>query len=109
MTFRQRIMLDRLLAVPLCVGCDLLARGVGWLLRRDPSIHTGATRQIVVSKLVGMGSILQATPLLRAIKQSFPQARLTFVTLETNRPLVERLEAVDALVCLNDQIGRAHV
>lgn len=103
MTFRQRILLDRLLAVPLCVACDFLARGVGWLLRRDHSLRPETTRRIVVGKLVGMGSLLQATPLLRALKQNFPHARLTVVTLEANRSLVERLEAVDEVLCLNDR------
>jgi ADP-heptose:LPS heptosyltransferase len=103
MTFRQRIILDRLLAVPLCAVCDVLARAIGWALRRDHSIRVETTREIVVSKLVGMGSILQATPLLRALKQSFPQARLTFVTLESNRALLERLAGADEIVCLNDR------
>ena len=107
MTFRQRILLDRLLAVPMCVACDVFARGVGRVLRRDHSVTAETTRQIVVTKLVGMGSILQATPLLRALKQDFPQARLTFVTLEANRPLVERLAAVDEVVCLNDRSAPA--
>ena len=107
MTFRQRILLDRLLAVPLCVACDFLARGIGRLLRRDHSIQPETTRQIVVSKLVGMGSLVQATPLLRALKKNFPRSRLTVVTLETNRPLVERLEAVDEVLCLNDRSAPA--
>jgi heptosyltransferase-2 len=102
MTFRQRILLDRLLAVPLCVVCDIVARGVGRVLRRDHSIQPETTRQIVVSKLVGMGSILQATPLLRALKKSYPRARLTFLTLESNRALLERLDGVDEILCLRD-------
>lgn len=103
MTFRQRILLDRLLAVPLCVVCDVVARAIGWALGRDHSVRVETTQRIVVSKLVGMGSILQATPLLRALRKSFPQARLTFLTLESNRALLERLETVDEIVCLNDR------
>ncbi len=103
MTFRQRIMLDRLLAAPVAVFFNALARLLGQLLRRDHSMDPASTRQIVVSKLVGMGSILQATPLLRSLKQRFPAARLTFVTLEANRRLVERLQAVDEVLCLDDR------
>jgi len=103
MTFQQRILLDRLVAVPLSVVCNALARGIGRILRRDHSITPETTRRMVVAKLVGMGSVLQATPLLRALKQQFPQARLTFLTLIGNRNLVERLEGVDEIVCLNDR------
>ncbi len=103
MTFRHRILLDRLLAVPLCLACDLAARLLGKILHRDHSLSPAGTREIIVGKLVGMGSILQATPLLRALKKQFPEARLTFLTLESNRGLVSRLEHVDELLCLDDR------
>lgn len=103
MTFRHRILLDRLVAIPLCLAGDALARVIGWILRRDHTIIPETTQQIVVAKLVGMGSILQATPLLRALKQRFPKAQLTFLTLEANRHLVERLEFVDEIRCLDDR------
>jgi ADP-heptose:LPS heptosyltransferase len=103
MTFRQRITLDRLLAVPLAVTGNAFVRVLGLILRRDHSITPEATRQIVVCKLVGMGSILQATPLLRALKQRFPAARLTLVTLESNRCLADRLQGLDEVLCLDDR------
>jgi ADP-heptose:LPS heptosyltransferase len=103
MTFRQRILLDRLLAVPLAVSLNALVVLLGRLLRRDHSIQPATTREIVVCKLVGMGSILQATPLLRALKQHFPQARLTFVTLRANTELVKRVEGVDQTLYLDDR------
>lgn len=102
MTFRQRILLDRILAVPLCFAFDLAARLLGKILHRDHSIAPAETREIVVGKLVGMGSIIQATPLVRGLKKTFPRARLTFVTLQANRELVQRLEGVDEVLCLDD-------
>src|ERR1035437_10122079 len=103
MTFRQRILLDRLLAVPLAVSLNALVALLGRILRRDHSIQPATTREIVVCKLVGMGSILQATPLLRALKQRFPQARVTFVTLRANTELVKRVEGVDQTLCVDDR------
>ena len=103
MTFRQRILLDRLLAVPLAVSLNPLVTLLGKILRRDHSIQPATTREIVVCKLVGMGSILQATPLLCALKQRFPQARVTFVTLRANTDLTKRLEGVDQTLCLDDR------
>ncbi len=103
MTFHLRIKLDRILAVPLCFICDMLARALGPILRRDHSVTVETTREIVVAKLVGMGSILQATPLLRALKSRFPNARMTFLTLEANRDLVSRLSEVDEVLTLDDR------
>jgi ADP-heptose:LPS heptosyltransferase len=102
MTFRRRIFLDRFLAGPVAVACNALTRLLGRLLRRDHSIDPATTREVVVAKLVGLGSILEATPLLRALRQRFPHARLTFVSLESNRNLLERLEGVDEVLCLDD-------
>ena len=103
MTFRQRILFDRLLAVPVAVWLNAAVYLLGRILRRDHSIQPATTREIVVCKLVGMGSILQATPLLRALKQRFPQARVTFVALRANRDLLKRVEGVDRTLCLDDR------
>lgn len=103
MTYRQRILLDRWLAVPLSVVCNAAVRGLGLIFSRDHVIRPATTRTIVVSKFVGMGSIIQATPLLCALKQQFPNARLIFVTVAGNRDLVARLPAVDEVVTLDDR------
>src|SRR5208282_273098 len=60
-------------------------------------------KRIVVAKLIGMGSILQATPLLKALKHQYPHARLTFVTMQSNREFVSRLLNVDEVLTLDDQ------
>jgi ADP-heptose:LPS heptosyltransferase len=41
--------------------------------------------------------------LLRGLKQQFPLARLTLVTLESNRRLADRLQGVDEVLCLDDR------
>ena len=50
-----------------------------------------------------MGSILQATPLLRALKQQYPQCTLTIVTMSSNRELILRLPCVDEVLVLDDR------
>lgn len=103
MTYRQRIAADRCLAVPLALVFNVAARLLGAVLNRDHSIHPERVRCILVAKLVGMGSAIQATPLLRALRQHFPGAQITFVTLVSNRDLVERMEEVDRVLCLDDR------
>ncbi len=103
MNHRRRILADRLIAVPTAFFFNGFARLLGKLIKRDHSITSVNVTRIVVAKLIGMGSILQATPLLKALKARFPQARLTFVTMRSNQEFVERLSCVDELLILDDQ------
>jgi len=57
---------------------------------------------IVVAKFLGMGSIIQATPLLRTLKHAYPDARLCFITTSQNRYIVERLALVDERLYVDD-------
>src|ERR1700756_4626246 len=98
MTHRQRILADRLLAGPIAFLFNAVARVLGALLRRDHSVGAENVRRIVIAKLIGMGSILQATPLLKALKRQYPHAILTFVTLRSNRELLTRLTWVDEIL-----------
>jgi len=65
--------------------------------------HVVQRQRIVVAKLIGMGSILQATPLLNALKQRYPDATITFVTMRSNREFVNRLSCVDEVLVLDDR------
>ena len=102
MTHRQRVLADRLLALPLEFAFNGLARVLGATMGRDHTMSTGSVRQIVVAKLVGMGSIVQATPLFGTLRQRYPDARLTLVTLAANRELVPCLPGVDDAIFLDD-------
>ena len=103
MTHKGRILADRILAVPMAFLFNGIARLLGSLLRRDHSISQENVKVIVVAKLIGMGSILQATPLLKALKRRYPKAKLIFVTLRSNQELLRRLSYVDEILTLDDR------
>jgi ADP-heptose:LPS heptosyltransferase len=48
-------------------------------------------RSIIVLKLWGIGSILEATPFLRALMQFYPGAKIDIFTFSENQPIVEAL------------------
>jgi heptosyltransferase-2 len=102
MTHRQRVLADRLVALPLEFAFNGLARLLGATMRRDHTVSPANVRRIAVAKLVGMGSIVQATPLLRMLRAQFPNARITLVTLAVNRELTGCLPGVDDAVYLDD-------
>lgn len=103
MTHRARILADRLVATPVAFLFNGLARLLGTALQRDHSMTSAHVNRIVVAKLIGMGSILQATPLLKALKRQYPHCKLTFVTMRSNEDLVRRLSCVDEVLVLDDR------
>jgi ADP-heptose:LPS heptosyltransferase len=103
MTHKGRILADRIIAVPMAFLFNGIARLLGRLLRRDHSITSENVKVIIVAKLIGMGSILQSTPLLKALKRRYPNAKLIFVTLKSNEELLTRLSCVDEIFALDDR------
>lgn len=103
MTHRQRILADRIIAVPLAFLFNGAARLLGKVLARDHSITSENVKVMVVAKLIGMGSILQAAPFLKALKRRYPNAALIFVTLRSNEELLRRLSCVDEILVLDDR------
>jgi ADP-heptose:LPS heptosyltransferase len=95
MNTQQKLRLDRVVGTPLAWATNVAARLLGRVMHRDHSTDPDAVRHIVVQKLLGMGSIIQATPLLAALKCSFPRAEIALITSSRNRPLIERLPLID--------------
>ena len=92
--FRIMRRIDRYLGPPLCVALGLVTR-LG--TRRLPSDRPPQTQpaNILVIKFWGMGSIVLATPMLRALKTAYPRCRITFLTFEQNEPLCRAIPAID--------------
>lgn len=97
MRTRSLISLDALLGLPLCVLASLMCLPVRVLkpIRRQP---LRSPRTILVTKFLGLGSVLLATPLLRRLRRAWPEARIVFLTFDANAPLVRRLPCVDEVL-----------
>lgn len=102
MKTRAKILLDRAIGVPLAWSANLAARTIAPFARRDHGLEPEHIRTIAVSKVLGMGSIIQATPLLSDLRAHFPNAKLVFITSRANRELMERLDLVDESVYIDD-------
>src|SRR5207244_1372437 len=60
-----------------------------------------SVREILIMKFLGLGSILQATPLLQALRHRYPAARLTLLTFRANSGLEDLYIGVDGLVSVD--------
>ncbi len=60
-------------------------------------------KRIVVAKYLGIGSILQATPMLRGLKAKYPNSQLIFLTLKSNKGLLQHYDFIDDILCVDDK------
>ncbi|UCF80336.1 MAG: glycosyltransferase family 9 protein [Acidobacteriota bacterium] len=92
MTIRLMKALDHALGLPLCTALAVVAT-VEKRLRRAPLPGSGwAPRRVVVQKFFGLGSLALMMPLLRALRERYPECEIELVTFESNVPLLRRFE-----------------
>ena len=59
-------------------------------------------KKIAICKFKGMGSIIQATPMIGAIRKAHPEARIIFVSTKSNQSFLEKIDWIDEIVCVDD-------
>lgn len=85
--------IDHYVGIPVCWVLGSLAACVPFLRG-----HRGLPlnpKRILIIKFFGMGHVLMATPLLKAIREGYPNAHLIFMTFDSTAPLVTRLGLAD--------------
>ena len=55
-------------------------------------------KKILIVKFWGIGSIILASPAIKAVREKFPDSEITFLTLERNKGLYENSELFDKVV-----------
>lgn len=50
-----------------------------------------------------MGSIIQATPMLQAIRQKFPEAEIIFVSTRANVNFLKKIDMIDTILTVDDK------
>lgn len=103
MNKKQKVAIDRFLGYWLSVALRIPAKVLEWFLRRDHVLPPrNPPKTIVVAKYLGIGSIVQATPVLKGLKEKYPESKLIFVSLKPNRGLLSRYEFIDDVLFVDD-------
>ena len=102
MKIGQMKLVDKYLGWVLCTFFTYIDR-IHRMFFRDKVLKT--PENILVIKFWGMGSILLATPFLKAIRENYKNSNIYFLTLTRNSELIKSLNLVDEVVTLNVDDG----
>ncbi len=100
MKLRLKKAIDQYVGLPALVGLNLVALGLGLVLRRSHS--TGPVRTVVVTKFQGMGSLILAKPAFHSLRKSYPDARLIFWGTPSTCVLARLMPEFDEVLTLDD-------
>ena len=82
MNKKQKKAIDRSVGYFLCLILRIPALILEGVLKRKHAMPPlEPPKIIVVAKYLGIGSILQATPMLKGLKDKYPDSKLIFVSL----------------------------
>lgn len=102
MKLKTKILIDKLVGLPVVYLLNALARILGFFLRINHSLDK-PIKTIAVCKFVGMGSIVQSTPLLKTLRKKYPNAKIIFVTNQANVSLFHFIDQVDEVFYVSDK------
>lgn len=101
MKVKTQIFLDKIIFKPLGWLANIVVRPVGKILNIDHSLNKKFKR-IAVAKFKGLGSILQCTPLLSALKNTHPDCKIYFISTQSNLGLLSLIGTVDEFLLIKD-------
>ena len=101
MDIKKQIIFDKFVAKPIAYLLNFLVRIVGKLTSINHDLNR-EFKSIAICKFKGMGSILQATPMIDAIRKKYPSAQIIFVSTTSNQKILEKITAIDTIVTVNE-------
>lgn len=101
MNIKTKLWLDNYIFGFLVRMLNLIVIPLGKILSIDHSLDQ-QFEKIAVCKFKGMGSVIQSTPMLKAIKDKHPNAKITYISTKENKAILQQIDEVDELLLLND-------
>jgi len=97
----SQIRIDTFIIRPLALVVNIFVRIVGKLLSIDHRLDRDFT-SIAICKFKGLGSIVQATPMISAFRKAYPHAEIIFVSTSSNAALLQEIRDIDTIYTLDD-------
>jgi len=96
MNIQTMRIIDHYAGNTLCYLLSIYERIIRPFIKKD----TGSIREILVMKCFGIGSILLSVPMFRALRKSFPTAKIIFLSFYNNAEICQRLQFADKYLYL---------
>lgn len=100
MNIKQMRMIDTYVGGLACLFLDIFERVRKAFFSDRTDCSAASLKKILVTKYLGMGSILLATPMLRAIRDKFPKSKIVFLTFAGNSKFVGQIELIDEVLSI---------
>jgi len=101
MNTRSQLIIDKYIAKPIGFMLNFFVRLLGKILRINHDLDKDF-KCIAVCKFKGMGSIIQSTTMLGAIRQKYPNAEIIYVSSKPNEKILQKIEWVDNIILVDD-------
>jgi ADP-heptose:LPS heptosyltransferase len=69
--------------------------------KRCPEFPPRNVKEILIVKFLGFGTILLSMPLVKSLHRLYPRARITYLTFEANRDVLEMCPGVDRIITVD--------
>lgn len=102
MNTRNQIIIDKYVAKPTAFLFNFVARFLGKILRINHQLDKSFKR-IAICKFKGLGSIIQATPMIEALRHKYPDAEIIFVSIKSNEQFLKKIEPIDTIITVDDK------
>ncbi len=101
MNTRTKLFLDKSVAKPFAYMINFAVRIVGKIASINHDLDKDF-KTIAICKFKGMGSVIQSTPMIGAIRAKFPLAEIIYVSSKSNQALLEKTDLIDTVVVVDD-------
>jgi ADP-heptose:LPS heptosyltransferase len=101
MNTKSQLIIDQFIAKPIAFCLNFLVRLLGKILSIDHSLDVEFSR-IVVCKFKGLGSIIQTTPMIQTLKETYPNAEITFLSTKSNATFLSKIDCIDKVITIDD-------
>ncbi len=101
MNTKTKLFLDKTIAKPFAYLLNFSVRIVGKITRINHSLDKDF-KTIAVCKFKGMGSIIQSTPMLFALREKYPSAEIIYISSKSNESLLKKTDLINTVVVVDD-------
>jgi ADP-heptose:LPS heptosyltransferase len=101
LNLKQKQSLDAYVGLPLIYLHIVMARVMGFVLRRNHKI-TNPPKEICIIKLLGFGSVVMASDAIYSIKAKYPQATLSIICSKSIEEGIRSLKLFEKVMVVDD-------